>query len=1343
MSEAQDTESGAGRTRSGPGKRSESNSEFFAVGTPLHAVRASYIRRPADELLFEALLAGRYAHIIAPDQSGKSSLIAATAARLENNGVLVANLDLDQLGLRDGGSDAGRFYYSVAYRILRQLRIRLDLQSWWQDKALFSNRQRLHEFYSEVVLAQTKKPVIVFIDEVQCVEGLPFTDQLLTSVRSAHDARTTDPEFTRLTFALSGECDPAALVQVPEHSPFQVTQSIPLRDFTREETELFATELNLSPSQAHLALDRIHHWAGGQPYLTQKLARAVAREAPEDDPVAFVDRTVEQQFTGRASLANEPLLNHVHQRILGDGRSAELLLNLYGRIRKGVEVPTDLGLATQRRLIALGLLTIGERGELAVRNRIYADVFTARWANENLSVRWRTPALVALLALVLLAIPFWYTQWLPRSYVNVLNDATSPLEQAETAWLNLRSFPGHADTADNLYRLYVIRSAEFADSREAIDAIAFSAGNLPNAEELNLSDKLLAGFYDRRVSNALRYEDRDLALLEALNALVELTPARRQRVAGLLAADYPELIATLALPEGGRRFFNPEGPTLSSIDGSLVRQWTLTGQELREIDPWSVTALEVSPLVRRVMVNREGSVSRAGLTLNLSHARHADLRIKIIAPSGKAVEIETGRDRSSDVDDLQIPAEQLSALRGEALAGTWSLSVRDESTGVAGHLVGWNLTLNAQGLVEDFQRGLGIPDPVEVEASSVWVSRDGRYAVARATQSDSARLWDLSFAKPLRAIAVSQNESLIGLDTGARRLITATLDTVNLWDTTTGDQLASLPIQGAGLTGGITEDGNHLFVQYPGDRETSFELWSLDTLDSIATLKVAGTPALFAVDASGRRLAIADFDQSIRVWDFAAGSLVAQLNLSAQPSEILLSGSGDTLGAVYGKAGVSLWRLGEDVGEDVSPMFEIREPGSWQMRFAPAGDRVIAGQPQVGFQVYSASTGRRLGAPLGYGALADAMLAFSADENTVVTGAPSAGVRFWRAPAAPPAEPATIDEHDYWRPAPDAVVTATPDGRKFLTGDRDGHLHIIPVHADPTQLAATTEGELSFLGHSAAVTSVVVDSSSLWAATAAVDNSVRVWSITDGLPRPWVFETVGASAAKLDFSRDSSRLAVLSGTRLTVIERGTGTVVAEVEFAVAQQSLAFPDNSTIYTGGEDGALSAVQLTPGGQIAVQKVWQGDAALGLLSATPRGEDLLLVDAANTVRQLSIRTGQMGRRSLVLPSAVRELAVAPIGARVFVRTPRWIHEVTVGKDGLVWVDAQLVAASRRGRELVFVVDREGRPAVPHRVTIDGNAIALVRLHDENRPGMFGNRHTLLEDWPVRLGRATDGEN
>ena len=150
---------------------------------------------------------------------------------------------------------------------------------------------------------------------------------------------------------------------------------------------------------------------------------------------------------------------------------------------------------------------------------------------------------------------------------------------------------------------------------------------------------------------------------------------------------------------------------LTTAVGAQISQWSYTPQGLQQREAWSVTALEVNPLVRRVIVDREGVANRIGLILNVSHSRLSDLRIKIIAPSGRAVEIETGLERASSNDDIRIPARQLEDLKGELLNGTWSISVRDESLGVAGQLVGWNLTLNSQGAVEYFQRGLNIPDP--------------------------------------------------------------------------------------------------------------------------------------------------------------------------------------------------------------------------------------------------------------------------------------------------------------------------------------------------------------------------------------------------------------------------------------------------------------------------------------------------------------------------------------------------------------------------------------------------------------------------------------------------------
>jgi WD40 repeat protein len=1305
-----------------------STDDFFSVGTPLHAVKAGYIKRRADDLLFETVVAGRYAHVAAPDRSGKSSLVASTAARLEANGFNVAILDLNQIRERDAGSDTGRWYYSVAYRILRQLRIRHDLQSWWQDKSVLGNRQRLLEFYNEVVLQFVQERVAIFVDGIECMGDQQLVEQLLASIRSAHNARTTDPDFSRLTFVLLGECDPGSLVREPELSPFSVTQAIPLDDFTREDINLFAAELNLDPDKAETALDRIYYWTRGQPYLTQKLARATAREHLEDDIPDNVDRIVGQQLTGRDAIRNEPLLSHIHQELTRDRKQCEALLNLYGSLRKGVDVSTDMGSPLQRRLMAVGLLTVDEDGELRVRNRVYETVFTARWANENLPTRWRIPLSAVGLVLLIIGAPLWYTQLLPRSYVSVLTSPVVELAEAESAWRNLRSFPGHAASADHLYQNFLLSRAASAATPLAIEAIAQRATSLP--EPGSLPDELRAAFWDTRVTSAARLEDRDAALVAALESLVLATPQRRRRAAMLVGDDYPLLLATLPGQELEGVVFDAENLLLTSTRGSQVRQWSLTQQGLQQSDEWAMTALEVSPLVRRVIVDREGTVNRVGLTLSISHPRMSDLRIKVIAPSGRAVEIETGLERASSNEEIRIPAAQMRELIGEQLNGTWSLSVRDEALGVAGHLVGWNLKLNAQGAVEDFQRGLHIPDPVERETDSFWISDNGRYAVARALQSDSARVWDLAFAKAIRAVAVGQNETLIGVDAGARRLVTATTERVNVWDTATGHRIAEMEIGAGSQSAELTRDGQHLVVQRRGDIDTRLELWALQPGEMRAQLDIAGSPALVAMDASGSRIAVADFDRAVRVWNFASGEMLAQIDLPMQPSEIELAAGGEVLGVVYGESGVALWR----VDRPGSPLFDERGADQWQVAMSPSGTSVAVGGPRSGYRIVRLTDGRPTGPSLGAGGDRAGLLGFSNDERVLLTAGPAGGARFWRIPAdvAPVPPPGTESQHPPWAPHGDMVAIAMPDASAIIVGDQGGHVHRLPANASAEVMAAAFE-DVSFVGHDEPIRLLAASSDGSAVASAAYDDSVRVWDTDGGNPRPFMSDVASGSIHAMAFSPDAGLLAVLRGTQALVLDAQSGNIVVEFATGEIHRSVAFADDARIYIGSESGALRVIARDANGSWELRQLWQGNVAIRWLRVSPRGRNLLLVDAANVARQFSLQEGRVGSLSITLPDRVSDVTFDRAGSRVYFRTTRWIQRASSSRDGLIWLDAIFAPKAMPGTGLVV---RDGSEVLVPVMRADSIGFAQLRFPVSEGPGLFGNREDLLADWRRRLG-------
>lgn len=1322
------------------------DAEFFSVGPPLHPVRDGYVGRPADTELYEKIVQGHYAYVMAPAHSGKSSLIAATAARLKNNGYKIATLDLSQIAERDGDSDAGRWYYSIAYRLLRQLRIKIDLQDWWQDKSILSHRQRLVEFYVEVILQNLREQVVIFVDEVQVIESLEFKEHLLPSIRAAHNARATDRELERLIFVLSGECDPQSLIDEASLSPFAVAQPVVLQDFSRPELELFVTELHLSSADARIALDRVWHWTGGQPYLCQKLCRALAREQVTGDVEQEVDRIVQRLLAGRAAWHSEPHMHHIHRRIVRDKRDHEAMLNIYGRLRKGLVVLYDPDLRAQRKLLSTGLLKVSDDGELKVRNRLYEAVFTARWANRNLPLHWRGPVAVALVIATLLAIPFWYTQLLPKPYVRALVSPTLEIQAVASSWRNLRSFPGHTDTADRLYQDQLEHRATFAQSREEIDGLANLARALPDATAL--AKEIQASFWDRQARVAVRAEQRDTAILASLEALEVATQQRRRFAAALIGDDYPRLIATLA-PQAGEQFlFSPRDMLVSVVAGARVSQWQLQNRELVAREPWTISALEITPLVRRIAVNSNATVSRIGLRVNVSHARLADLRMKLIAPSGRTVELEFPAERSSANDEFTFAAADLAELRGETLAGTWSLSLRDEATGVSGHLVSWDLSLNSQGLVESFDRGLDIPAPVERDSNNIWFSADGRHAVARAQQSDSARMWDLTNARPARTVAVPANEEVLGVTTDGRYLVTRVQNDVHLWRTVNGRREAVLNVNLAGASAQLTGDGQHLFITRRGASETEFELWSLEQRSRLSRLSVVGSPALFAIDDSGSRLAIADYDRAVRVWNLQTRQQLVQLDQHAQPSGIRLSADGATIGVLHGEQGISIWRI----DNPATPTMLERGNERWRLQFSPSGELLVAGSEARGYSIYRSADGSLLGPALdaGSSATSDLLLGFSLDEKILLTAAASVPARFWERALAPStassAEGLLLNGHRIWRQNGDSPAAVSPGGGHLAIGDGDGHVHILSATAPASEIAGARD-ELNFIGHQGAVLDLVFSSDGQLVASAGVDGTLRVWDAATGLPRPYSPELVTDQLQQLLFSADKQFLAMLTGQRLALLDVASGRLLANLDLGDIHTSMAFVEDEKLLVGTERGVLRSLSRNRVGQWALQDVYFHNRPIHHIAAGQQAAQLVIVDADNIALSLNLQEGRVASIALQLPSAVRDVLIAPAGNRVLFRTPGWVHRASLSVAGLLWVDSLRVTNIAARPALVpdrvpgsnprdLLLDSQGSHLLML-TPADGfaNVTAIDFAVDEG-PMLFGKKDELLAEWQRRLG-------
>ena len=1056
------------------------------------------------------------------------------------------------------------------------------------------------------------------------------------------------------------------------------------------------------------------------------------------------------QLAGRGAMRNEPHLSHLHRLVVDDKKNYEPLLNLYGRIRKGIRVVHDSQSKIQRRLMATGLVVANDRGDLAVRNKVYETVFTARWANENLPLHWRGPAIAAVVIMLVTAIPFAYTQLLLKPYMRVMSTPMFDLETISDAYVNLRSFPGHADAADRMFQLILEDRAAQAADRNTILNVSRFARLLPESTEL--ADGLLADYWDRQVGAAMRDGRRDDALLASLESLVVSTRARRRRASTLVGDDYSHLLATNPVQEADGLAFDAEKMQLTYFTGAQISQWSLVDQSLEAREPWTMSALEVTPLVRRVVIVRGGLANRVGLTVNVSHARLDDIRMKLIAPSGRTVELAFDQLASSANDEIRISREQLSPLIGEPLNGTWSLSLRDESTGVSGHLVGWNLSLNSQVVVENFERGLDIPDPVEIASENLWFSPDGRYAIARALQSDSARLWNLNSAEAARTIAVPANEQVLGLSANAEYLVTTTQDTINMWRTTSGRRAAVLDVGAGGTDAILGADGEHLLVPRRSDIDTLFELWSLSSGRVVAKLSVAGAPALVAMDATGKHLAVADYDRAVRIWDISAGELVSQIDLASQPSQIELSANGESLGVVHGDEGVSLWRT----DRPKAPVMQESSRDEWQIAFSQSGARFLSGNVRQGFQAYRSSDGAISGPLLdaGMDAGGQKLLAFSADEKMIVTAARNGIARFWAAPptAAAVTNSASADimpGHQLWSASGDTITVISPGGERIAIGDSSGHVHVLQIDAGAREIGAERE-EISFLGHRGPVVAMVFNNDASLVASAGADGTVRIWDGSSGLPRPFYGSASASTIGRMAFSPSSAQLAILSGQRTWIMDVETGAVLADIELGELHAGLTFAADGQLYLGGESGALRSLYADRTGNWHLRNVWQGSDAIRQIEFSAIRQQIVIVDGRNEARLLDISSGRIGSTVLQLPDTVTEIAFSRSEARVLFKTGLWIHQALVSPAGLVWADAIRAPKSLSGSRMAFdrwaIADKEAlhgdyendRVLV---LTRDTGFAKIAEMHFDYDagPALFGNRGGLIAEWTQKVRGET----
>lgn len=1323
------------------GRRGE---EFYVAGGPVAPDRRCYITRATDLELLERVVAGEYCHVIAPRFSGKSSLVARAVSQLRAGGALAAVVDLSQLGSRDGSTAVGRWYYGLAYRVMRDLRIKLDLQSWWQDRLPLPPAQRLGEFFWEIVIGATRAPVTVFLDEIDSVEQLEYATELFSIVRACHDARAGEPEYQRLTFVLLGAALPGGKAERAGIAAAEIGVRLELPDFRFDEARPLAEGLEMPTGEAERALYRILYWTGGHPYLTQKLCQAVARNAARIDSDAAVDRLVAARFFARNAVVSETSMSRVLDGLDRAGKLARPALRLYRRIRRGRRPRYEVGNPEHELLRVCGLAKLNGERRLVVRNRIYAEVFTHRWSREALPPEWgRIGRAAAVTALVVAAL-WGYVEVIPRPYEETLRVSSVELDEAVEAWSSMRRIPGFGGRADRLLSRVLIRGSRLAASWPEVAAIDARLRALSGYEAR--ADALLVEYWERRAAAAEADERRDDALLFRLRAYQAGPTADAGLAAELAGGGYRQLrtvirpaglVEAIAAHEVGRQVV-----TISA--GNVVERWdALTGLPAPGAR-LELLAQQFVPVRRRLSLDTGGRVTQVRVELALDHPQPADLYIQLTAPSGRSVELPTalaGGDEGGFVfDERRLPA--LRALRGEATLGTWLLEIEDRVGGATGFLRGWVLQASpaAGHRAEDRpENALLLPAPSRTSAVRAALSPAGTLVAALPRNPESRgrlQAWDVASARPLASAAVGAGERWIGFADEATVLLVdgdGAAEQLSVLDAVSGE-LRFVHRGAARFLAGPAVSPDGQFVAVAEAAPQAAWIRALDSGREVFRLPAAGETTALAVGPGGLALAVADRGNVVRVWHTADSELLGEFPQDAAVVEMAFDPSGRWLVTCDAALQVRVWDLSSP---GASPALARRGGELRQFGFDRSGRRFAMLGPAGGHELWSLQEGmpaapvlphpaERVAVAGSSGRSAAVRLALDGD-GRLLTGQGTRSVRSWDTGRAGPAS-------ELPRIAP--VVALAPSGLRMAAGLSDGR--VLLRMRDPDSLALqqsrVTNGDAR---HGGAVTALDFSPDSARLASVGTDGSVLLWDAATGKPLGGLFQHGSGHVLAVDLGPDGRRLVTAGELGARSWDAETGSPGAELGPGRSATAVVLdPAGLRAFTGTATGEVESWDVASG-----ERLWFGeiDAPVSRLAVNADGTRIAAASDGGLVQAWGM--GQAGRPlSVALPAPVVGLRFSGDGKALIAQTASWMHRLDVA-DGRL-----RVAASR-------LLPAAVPPGAWRSASADGTRIVLVcGAHSETMAVLDFQRaplppedwHADLDGWQQRLKLyfAVDGE-
>ncbi|MBE7557296.1 MAG: hypothetical protein HS126_40180 [Anaerolineales bacterium] len=618
------------------------------------------------------------------------------------------------------------------------------------------------------------------------------------------------------------------------------------------------------------------------------------------------------------------------------------------------------------------------------------------------------------------------------------------------------------------------------------------------------------------------------------------------------------------VPSGIKRLTLPHGSRINAVAFSSVESWVITADDSGAVRLWDITSGAVlSSLFCESQVCAITNSAEGPLVATANLTGRVSLRNLI-------------SHEQSFVSDIQVTEVQ--RLVFDQSGHRLVIDTKDQK------IIVWDVLLGKQLALLPYQSG---------EAGSIAINPDGTH-LAIAKSGHSIAIWDLVTGTRSGILLVqgmtgySSGYNRIGFSPNGKELIVSTdslgaliyasfWNTASLWNSLTGQHVATFPHMDAITTWAFSYNGEKLATAGRVGNRGTVHLW--DTRASEFASWNVGPIRSATISPMNDRLAIGQEDGTVHIWDVKIGRHITTLiGHTDIVYELIFNRATDRLVTISADDTTRLW----DAATGRQLVVLLDQAGWEAVAFSPMSDQLVVfgnGIPQL----WDSSTGKPMAELDEYSG--NVLFAeFSPDGTSLAAVISEEGevVVFWNVATGKVSDVLSInigmcgERHGG---APSLNMDFSPDGSRLAVVGRESAL----LWKVSTSRVITLCGHDPLPGHGRVISDVKFSPDSAQLATAGYDGTARLWDASTGE----MLAVLGGHSdrvVKVAFSPNGKRLAtasydgttrlwdVASKQQITIFETLESVIIDDIP-GNAMTEIAFSsDGRLLTTVSKDGTV---------------------------------------------------------------------------------------------------------------------------------------------------------------------------